>query len=86
VLAYLPAVRGGFVWDDDAHVTKAELRSLHGLDRIWFEAGATQQYYPLLHSAFWMEHRVWVFGAVVRRAGWPRATGPGAGLALLSTG
>ena len=21
--------------------------------------GATQQYYPLLHSAFWVEHRLW---------------------------
>ena len=59
ILAYLPAVRGGFLWDDDAHVTKAELRSLHGLERIWGEAGATQQYYPLLHTAFWMEHRLW---------------------------
>src|SRR5262249_40540882 len=56
--AYWPAVRGGFLWDDDAHVTKPELRSVHGLGRIWFEVGATQQYYPLLHSAFWFEHRV----------------------------
>ena len=27
--------------------------------RIWFELGATQQYYPLLHSAFWVEHNLW---------------------------
>ena len=27
--------------------------------RIWSELGATQQYYPLLHSAFWLEHRLW---------------------------
>jgi tetratricopeptide (TPR) repeat protein len=57
--AYWPALRGGFVWDDDAHVTRPELRPLQGLWRIWFEPGATQQYYPALHSAFWMEHRVW---------------------------
>jgi len=30
-----------------------------GLGRIWFELGATQQYYPVLHSAFWIEHRLW---------------------------
>ncbi|SRR5579884_1514964 len=36
-----------------------DLRSLHGLWRIWFDLGATQQYYPLLHSAFWLEHRLW---------------------------
>ena len=59
LLAYAPALRGGFLWDDDAHVTRLSLRSLHGLWRIWFEPGATQQYYPLLHSAFWVEHRLW---------------------------
>ncbi len=57
--AYSPALRGGMVWDDDAHVTRADLRPLHGLERIWFEVGATQQYYPVLHSAFWIEHRLW---------------------------
>jgi protein O-mannosyl-transferase len=59
VVAYLPAMRGQFIWDDDAHVTKPELRSAHGLYRVWFEVGATQQYYPLLHSAFWVEHKLW---------------------------
>jgi tetratricopeptide (TPR) repeat protein len=57
--AYFPALGGKLVWDDDGHVTKPELRSLHGLERIWFEVGATQQYYPVLHSAFWVEHRLW---------------------------
>ena len=56
---YWPAYRAGFIWDDDAHVTRPELRSLHGLWRIWFDLGATQQYYPVLHSAFWVEHRLW---------------------------
>ena len=57
--AYWPALRGGLVWDDPAHITAPALRSLHGLWRIWFSLGATQQYYPLLHSAFWIEHRLW---------------------------
>ncbi len=56
---YSPALTGQFLWDDDAHVTKPELRSLSGLARIWFDVGATQQYYPLLHSAFWIEHQLW---------------------------
>jgi len=59
LLAYWPAVSGGMLWDDPAHVTRPDLRSLAGLGRIWFEPGATQQYYPLLHSAFWIEHRWW---------------------------
>ena len=57
--AYLPALRGGFLWDDLAHVTRPDLQSLRGLGRIWFDVGATQQYYPFLHSAFWLEHRLW---------------------------
>src|ERR1700689_1307399 len=59
VIAYSPALNGGLLWDDDAHVTRPELQSLHGLWRIWFDLGSTQQYYPLLHSAFWVEQRLW---------------------------
>lgn len=59
LLAYWPSLRGGFLWDDDGHVTRAALRSLDGLRRIWAEPGATQQYYPVLHTAFWIEHRFW---------------------------
>jgi tetratricopeptide (TPR) repeat protein len=58
-VAYLPALHGTLVWDDLSHVTAAALRPLDGLRRIWFDLGATQQYYPLLHSAFWLEHRLW---------------------------
>src|SRR5271166_4273163 len=56
---YWPALNGEQVWDDDAHVTRPELRSPAGLWRIWSDVRATQQYYPLLHSAFWVEHRLW---------------------------
>lgn len=59
VVAYLPALRAGFVWDDNAHVTPAELRSWGGLGRIWFEPGATQQFYPVLYSWFWLQHFLW---------------------------
>ncbi len=58
-LAYLPVWHAGFIWDDEGHVTKPGLRSLHGLWRIWFVPGASQQYYPLVHSVFWIEHRLW---------------------------
>lgn len=59
IVAYWPALSAGYIWDDGGHVTRPELRSLAGLGRIWFKLGATQQYYPLLHSAFWFEHRLW---------------------------
>jgi protein O-mannosyl-transferase len=57
-LAYWPAWNGRPVWDDDAHMTKPELRSAAGLIRIWMQPGAAQQYYPLVHTVFWVEHRV----------------------------
>ena len=59
LLAYAPAIRAGFIWNDSDYVTAPALRSLSGLGRIWFELGATEQYYPILHSAFWVEHKLW---------------------------
>ena len=58
-LAYRPAWHGQPVWDDGAHMTRAGLQSFEGLERIWLEPGATQQYYPLTHTVFWIEHRLW---------------------------
>ncbi len=59
LIAYQPVWNGGRIWDDDAHITRPELRSWGGLWRIWFELGATQQYYPLTHSVFWTEAQLW---------------------------
>lgn len=48
------------MWDDDAHVTNnATLTSLDGLRRIWVEPSALPQYYPLVHTSFWVEARLW---------------------------
>jgi len=58
-VAYWPVITGGMLWDDSGHVTRADLRGPDGLVRIWSDLRATQQYYPLLHSAFWVEHRLW---------------------------
>lgn len=59
LVVFWPALAGEFLWDDAGHVTRPDLRTLAGLWRIWSEIGATQQYYPVLHSAFWLEHRIW---------------------------
>jgi len=59
VIAYLPALNGGLLWDDDLYVTKPALQSFQGLWSIWTDLGTTAQYYPLLYSAFWAEHRLW---------------------------
>ena len=59
IIAYLPSLAGSFLWNDSDYVTAPALRPFGGLVRIWTEVGATQQYYPLLHSAFWIQHRLW---------------------------
>ena len=58
-LAYLPALRGGFIWDDETYVThNPTLHNLDGLQRIWFEVGAVPQYYPMVHTTFWLEYHL----------------------------
>jgi tetratricopeptide (TPR) repeat protein len=60
LVAYLPVLKAGFVWDDDFHVTRnLTLQSLDGLRRMWFELGAVPQYYPFVHSTFWIEYHLW---------------------------
>jgi tetratricopeptide (TPR) repeat protein len=59
LVAYQPAWHGKRIWDDDGHLTPPELRSINGLARIWTHVGATQQYYPLTFTAFWVQHRLW---------------------------
>jgi tetratricopeptide (TPR) repeat protein len=58
-LVYQPVWHGKPLWDDDAHLTPPRLSSAHGLERIWIEPGATQQYYPLVFSMFWVEYKLW---------------------------
>jgi tetratricopeptide (TPR) repeat protein len=61
-LAYLPALRGGFIWDDDAYVTEnPTLHDWEGLRQIWFKVGAVPQYYPMVHTTFWLEYHLWGF-------------------------
>jgi tetratricopeptide (TPR) repeat protein len=59
-VAYLPALHAQYIWDDEAYVTGNEtLRTPGGLLKIWLEPWATPQYYPLVHTSFWIEYRLW---------------------------
>ena len=59
LVTYQPVWHGGMLWDDDGHITPSNLRSAHGLWRIWIDADAAQQYYPLTHTAFWLQYKLW---------------------------
>ena len=58
--AYGPALRAGFIWDDDDYVTENPL--LHtpdGFERIWLSMDAPSQYFPLVYTAFRIEYGLW---------------------------
>jgi tetratricopeptide (TPR) repeat protein len=58
-VAYAPAFRAGWVWDDDSYVTaNAALRTADGLRRIWTEPGAVAQYYPLTFTTLWLDYQL----------------------------
>jgi len=57
---YFPALQNGYIWDDDYYVTQnATLRSVQGLYRMWFELRSIPQYYPLVHTTYWLEYHLW---------------------------
>jgi hypothetical protein len=58
--AYIPAMQGGFVWDDDDYVTEnTTLKSWQGLGQSWLSPSTTPQYYPLVFSSFGLGHGLW---------------------------
>ena len=60
LVCYAPAVRAGFVWDDDVDIlANPHLQDLGGLFKIWLQFGATRNYYPLFYTGFWVEHHLW---------------------------
>ena len=59
VLTYWPALRGGFIWDDDDHFTQnPSMTAPDGLRQIWSSL-AVSRYYPLTLTTFWVQRRLW---------------------------
>jgi tetratricopeptide (TPR) repeat protein len=56
--AYVPAMRGGFVWDDDAFVLNPIIKAGDGLYRFWFST-EPPDYFPLTSTTLWLEWRLW---------------------------
>jgi protein O-mannosyl-transferase len=58
-ITYAPALRYGFIWDDDDHFTQnPAMTSVHGLTEIWSSL-AVSRYYPLTLTTFWVERHLW---------------------------
>ncbi|MES1261604.1 MAG: tetratricopeptide repeat protein [Acidobacteriota bacterium] len=65
MLAYVPAMTGLFIWEDDQHVVDNPLlRDWEGLARIWTDVFPNPanyplpQYYPLTQTTFWLQYQL----------------------------
>ena len=60
LIVYIPVLRtGGFIWDDPQYITgNPLLRTWPGLLAIWIHPSALPQYYPLVHTTFWIEYHL----------------------------
>jgi len=57
ILVYLPVWNAGFIWDDDAHLTRNPcVIGPLGLSDVWSTAQAF--YYPLVLTTFWVLHKL----------------------------
>ncbi len=58
MLAYIPAIRAGFIWDDDVITSQQGLfGTLEGLWKIWTHP--IGHYWPMFYTTFWLEHPLW---------------------------
>jgi protein O-mannosyl-transferase len=57
--AYLGALDGGFVWDDEGLLESNEtIAASNGLYQIWL-TNTPQDYWPVTNTSFWLEWRLW---------------------------
>ena len=61
-VSYLPALSGGFVWDDVIFAEEPVIHAVSGLKSIWFSPADIRNeghYWPLVYTSFWLEHKLW---------------------------
>ena len=64
IVVYLPALFGGFVWDDRVFVDEPLIRRFDGIVSIWLspsEIKGEAHYWPIVYTSFWIEHKLWGF-------------------------
>ena len=62
LLAYLPALGAGLLWDDQIITDGPLLKTLVGLRAIWLEPLQINNefhYWPLFYTTLWLEHALW---------------------------
>ncbi len=60
LVVYIPAIRGGYIWDDDIYVEENPLlTSPNGLWNIWTGKDIPSQYVPMVYTTFRLEYLLW---------------------------
>jgi len=57
-VAFAPALRGDFVWDDDTHLIDNPVLAEHGLARAWAST-ELPNYWPITWTSYWVEYQLW---------------------------
>ena len=61
-VSYVPALSGGFVWDDVIFAEEPVIHAVSGLKSIWLAPADIRNeghYWPLVYTSFWLEHKLW---------------------------
>jgi tetratricopeptide (TPR) repeat protein len=58
LVAYIPVLRGGFIWDDSLITGNPMVKASDGFHRFWLTTEPLD-YYPLTWSLWWLEWRAW---------------------------
>ncbi len=59
-VAYLPALRGDFLWDDIICIRdNPVMRAANGVWQIWTQPMVSPQVYPLVFTSYWVEFQLW---------------------------
>ncbi len=60
VASFWPTLFNGYIWDDDFYIwNNPTLKTPGGIFDIWFRPLSIPQYYPLVHTSYWLEYRLW---------------------------
>ena len=57
-VVYIPAMKAGFVWDDDSMLTQNVVLKPDGLHRSWFTTDQPN-YWPITWTSYWIENKLW---------------------------
>jgi len=55
---YSPAMKAGFIWNDDSDLIENTVLKGGGLYRSWFTT-AQPNYWPITWTSYWLEHKLW---------------------------